>query len=270
MSTTAEQIADLVAAHHGASAALQALLAGLDVTASEGEAGVARMATLAEALAGAAGPVFIPASLYVSTRGFRNILAWTVPGTVSWVVPATCRVIWGRVWGAGGGGGGSNSNGAGMGGAGGGYGEGIYAVTPGTNLEVRVGAGGNGGLGSGPSNGTAGGSSWIGGLLSATGGGAGRSNVNVGGANNPAAGGTATGGLVHVPGQPGGYPATIGSQYFCGFGGGAFATGPAAALVDNGGIGAQYPGGGAGGGAKTGSGSQDGASGANGLVIIVF
>ena len=94
----------------------------------------------------------------------------------SWVAPAGVTRVQVIVIGGGGGGGGARSSGGGgpnAGGAGGfgGVAIGNYAVTPGSTYTVTVGAGGTGGAID--NNGTSGGTSSFGALLSATGGAAG-------------------------------------------------------------------------------------------------
>ncbi len=111
-----------------------------------------------------------------------NIQSWTVPTGV-------CQIRI-KAWGAGGGGGGTDTYNPGNGGNGG-YAEGIFSVTPGSNLDIFVGGGGspglvcssngNGGAGGwGYGNGGNGGNSGAGGCSGSGGGGGGGSAVVIG------------------------------------------------------------------------------------------
>jgi hypothetical protein len=99
----------------------------------------------------------------ISTGGvmFTNMQVYAATGSYTFTVPAGVTKIMVEVWGGGGGGSCSN-NYAGGGGA---YGKGIYTVTPSSNHNVVVGAGGTGGV-----TGANGGNSSFGSLISANGG----------------------------------------------------------------------------------------------------
>lgn len=166
------------------------------------------------------------ANNFVSPRvfGSGNFVAFTTPGTTTFIVPAGVTSLRIRV--VGGGGGGARGTfvgyaggdwegwtafgfgtttftwyGCGGGGGGGGYAHGIFTVTPGTSYQVTVGAGGNGGTAHGDwGTGGTGGTSSFSNLISATGGG--------GGGQNAGNGGTGTGGSFQATGGTGGAPAS--------------------------------------------------------------
>ena len=108
---------------------------------------------------------------------FGNGLFRSFPANDTFTIPTGVTKIRVRVVGAGGGG-----KNAGTGGGGGGYAHGVFNVTPGTPYAITVGTGGTGGTSP-----TAGGTSSLGALISATGGGAGQASA-------AAVGGTGTGG----------------------------------------------------------------------------
>lgn len=147
--------------------------------------------------------------------GFSEMTVFTSPGTFT--TPATTTKIKVTVQGAGGGGGtwsGSPATQA-SGGGGGSYGVGIYPVTASTPYPVTIGAAGTA---PGPgSNGTSGGTTSFGALVSATGGGGGTSGPGL--RTGGAAGGAVTPTQLTIPGAAGGNSGPAGSQ---GFSGGAF------------------------------------------------
>ncbi|MFK0207990.1 hypothetical protein [Agrobacterium sp. NPDC090283] len=196
-----------------------------------------------------------------------TIVAFSATGVSSWTPPANVRSVFARVWGAGGGGGGNQSNGAGGGGGGGGYAEGHVAVTPGTPVNVTVGAGGTGGAGNTTyGDGAAGGTSSFGSAVSATGGGGGK-----GAPNNSqgvsGGGGNGVGGHIQTAGGQGSSGTFIGTYGIGGVGGsGASGGGPGGGSSTGFPAPGQTPGGG---GAGAGS-NYGGAVGAPGLVIIEY
>jgi hypothetical protein len=109
---------------------------------------------------------------------FTSSSSWTAPTGVTKV---RLTVI------GGGGGAGTDGSCGGAEGGGGGFGYGIYTVSPGTTYTVTIGSGGAG-ANSGPGNGTAGGTSSFGALLSATGGGGGIANTSSGASGSAASG----------------------------------------------------------------------------------
>jgi hypothetical protein len=98
-----------------------------------------------------------------------NSIKYSLAGTYTFTVPSCAEEICIEVWGGGGAGGGSGtvSYNGGSGGGGGGYGAECFAVTPGDNYTVTVGAGG---VGSASSVGGTGQTTSVGSLISATGG----------------------------------------------------------------------------------------------------
>ncbi len=118
----------------------------------------------------------------------------------NWTCPDHITRIRGRAWGAGAGGG--SGNGATTGGAGGagGYSEASLAVVPGTVYAITVGTGGTGGAAGANNDGTDGGSSTIGSLLTANGG---VKGLRAGGGGTGGAGGAATGADYALAGEPG-------------------------------------------------------------------
>lgn len=112
----------------------------------------------------------------------------------SWTCPAGVTSVW--LTGCGGGGGAAGSFSTSPGGGGGGAAAVIKTqktVVPGTAYTVTIGAGGTGGTGS-AANGTAGGTTSFGALLSLAGGGGGNGNGGAGGAAGGAGGGAGAGG----------------------------------------------------------------------------
>ncbi len=140
----------------------------------------------------------------------RNITAFSVAGTYTYVVPAGVYKIYGKCVGAGAGasGLGTGSTGTpypGGSGAAGGTAEGWTDVTPGQNITIVVGAAGVGGAGAPSasagafgSDGGSGGTSSIGAFMSATGGLGGSGSVGGGGQ-----GGVGTGGQINLTGGMG-------------------------------------------------------------------
>lgn len=207
-----------------------------------------------------------------------GVLTWTSPGTVNWTVPAGVTRIGARVWGGGGGGGSSDVTGnAGAGGNGGSYSEGAYSVATGQVLAITVGAGGAGYVSVAGQDGSPGGTSSVGALLTATGGGpgGGSSQGHAVGGKYGIASGTAGGITPPAPGAGGqiyiggGYAANAsgggGYPVYGSAGAGAYCS-SSSGLSVTAGIGPVYPAGG-GGGAANGYG---GSAGAPGMVIIEY
>jgi len=141
----------------------------------------------------------------------RNMTAYSVPGTYTFVVPDGVYKVYGICIGGGGGAGGlgitssGSSRPAGAGGAGG-FSEGWFDVLPEQEVVITVGAGGAGGAGVSNTtpntygqNGSTGGTSSIGGIMSATGGQSGSATVAGGGS-----GGLGVGGQINGYGGMGG------------------------------------------------------------------
>ncbi|WP_232450919.1 hypothetical protein [Burkholderia ubonensis] len=188
--------------------------------------------------------------------------AFTTSGASSFTVPVSGRFK-PRVWGAGGGGGSGVTSAAATGGGGGGYAEGVIIATPGSSQPITVGAGGAGGTGSG--NGTAGGTSSVGSLISATGGGGGIGSASGAASGSSVAGGTGSGGSFNITGQGPASAYTVSSSLLASGGGGSFGAAPSAISVGSA-TGAIFPGGAGGGGAN----NNVGQSGADGVVIIEY
>lgn len=182
-------------------------------------------------------------------------------GVNAFTVPPGVYRMKGRCWGAGAGSGGTSSGGAGGGGGAGGYAEGYFSVTPGQQIVCTVGAGGAAGGNGG--NGTNGGTSSIGSIMSATGGSYGTGTS--GGIGLGGFGGEGFNASLTVSGMGGANGYQLGSSFLSGGGGAAFG-GMAAFQVGSGtGYPGIFPGGGASG---AGSGTNAGAQGANGLIIL--
>ena len=193
-----------------------------------------------------------------------NVQSFTSNG--NFVVPAGVTQVEVEVWG---GGSGSYASVAGLpsgGGSGGGYARKLVTkLVPGQIVPVVVGAGGSAGTAGGAAG--AGGTSSFGPFVSATGG----SQNSLNSLSNPQNGatppGSGVGGDVNLFGSAG--QAGIQSQYVGGIGGGAPMNGS-----QNSGVGAgnsgYYPGGGASGAGTglNGNASNNGNSGASGLVIV--
>ena len=206
----------------------------------------------------------------VSLPSASNSITYTDAGTFSTVFPACVTYVCIEVWGAGGGGGGicTANNGA-AGGGGGGYGQGCFTVTSGTPYTVTV---GRGGAGNSNASGSAGGTSSVGVLISATGGGGGGSPVTTCGGSGTAGAGGTCGAAINATGTAGttggnGNPGGAGGAAGNGGAGGATQNTPDAAGND--GI---SPGGGGGGGRglTPGGVSRAGGTGGTGKVIITW
>lgn len=199
-----------------------------------------------------------------------TIVTYSTAGSFSWVVPASVRKAFVRLWGAGGGGGGSQLPAAAGGGGGGGYAEGYVDVTPGATVPLLIGSGGAAGnMATGTGYGSTGGSTSFGAFLSATGGGGGERAVmnsqGVSGGGGQGAGGSrqSRGGSGSSGTYVGTSPAMqLGGQGGGTGGGGGGGGGSSSGLGDAG----QTPGGGGAGGA----GGQPGAAGGNGAIIIEY
>lgn len=113
------------------------------------------------------------------------IAIYPTPGVYTFTVPADRYWLYGQVAGGGGGGAAKNpglgTGASGGGGAAGGYAEGWFAVIPGQNITITVGAGGTTGDGVSTFDGTNGGNSSIGAFMSGTGGDGGNGDINVAG-----------------------------------------------------------------------------------------
>lgn len=117
----------------------------------------------------------------------------------SWTAPAGCHVFKAYVTGGGGGGGGSGSVNAGGGGGAGGTAIGYVYCNPGDTFSITVGTGGNGGAAG--NDGAPGGTSSVGSVVTAGGGGGGQGG-NTGTAGGP--GGAGYGGQLTIVGGFGG------------------------------------------------------------------
>ncbi|XEH57562.1 hypothetical protein NMD70_06795 [Edwardsiella tarda] len=187
--------------------------------------------------------------------------------------------------GGGGGGGGSvNLTGTGAGGQGGGAGEYVvkrkFKVTPGSTISITIGAGGVGGFAGTPSinggDGSAGGDTVIGSLLTLNGGGGGRGGASFMGSVLPAGGVGGTGYPAGQDGQDGanrilgnGCGGNGANSFFGGGAGGARAGSFGVSGNDAGGYGSGGSGAGGGyGGSSGGSNGGSGGRGSNGIVII--
>lgn len=135
-----------------------------------------------------------------ATRKVGSVKVFTTTGSSTWQVPSGVTSINVLVVGGGGGGGGaktsSNVGVGGGGGAGGFVNNTTYAVTPGQNITVTVGAGGTGG---GPSAEATNGGDSVFDTITATGGGAGGTYTG----NAPAVGGSGGGGGYNTAGAAG-------------------------------------------------------------------
>ena len=212
-------------------------------------------------------------------------LAWTQrqPGSLGPVtrvllVSATTTVttaanevaVHARAWGPGGGGGGSGASGAGSGGGGSEYAEGFFPVTPSTAYTATIGAGGLGGVAM--ANGTDGGTTSFGSLITANGGTKGYAGS---GAimTTPGSGGTGgTGGPIRFAGSSGGTAVKLGTLdlYVMAIGGYSYGRAilplqyvPLSAVVGTPG---SQPGNGGGGGFHT----ANGGNGFAGMLILTF
>lgn len=200
----------------------------------------------------------------ISKIGYTTLVFKDV-GTTTWTVPSGVNVVDVRVWGAGGGGGGSYRAGASGGGGGGFIDCKSLQVTPGQQILITVGAGGNGGSAK-PTDGGAGGASSFGAYATAYGGGGGYA-ANGAIALKRASGGNAVGPGLVVSGQSGQTSVGIGDNYFMGGqGGGTYGTTNSIVSTSIRGPNGAYPGGG-GCGDPNGFG---GGEGANGLVVVSF
>jgi hypothetical protein len=139
--------------------------------ATEGQYGVTRLATAAEALAGSSSSAALTPATFNVARLQRRRQTFTGVGAVSWVVPPDVTKILVRVQGGGGGGKGAmiDSTLYTPGGGGGAYAEKLMTVVPGETIAGFVGAAG---LGGGPgADGLPGGSTAFGPIVAMGGGG---------------------------------------------------------------------------------------------------
>lgn len=207
--------------------------------------------------------------LWQAISGIRSrLVAFTSTGATNWTVPDGVHRVFVQVWGGGGGGGGVGTGGGGAaGGTGAQHRAGFVDVTPGNVITVTVGTGGPGGNGT-PSSGSNGGSSSFGSAITAVGGrgGSGASGGGTVSGASPLTGGG--GGSLTIPGAGTAPGLTIGGTTVGSAGGGSFCGASVVAISTSLGNGSSYPGGG--GGGAGGNVNQDGAAGANGLVIVTY
>ena len=128
-----------------------------------------------------------------------NVTRYATAGTFTYTVPDGVHWLDVEVWGAGGGGAWADGITGYAAGGGGGYARKLCAVTPGQQVTVTVGAGGNGGS---SGSGSDGGSSSFGAFCSATGG---KGGVSQGGnqSTNGGDGGSGSGGDINLTGGKG-------------------------------------------------------------------
>ena len=203
---------------------------------------------------------------YLPNRGsFGAGGTFGTTGTTAWAVPAGVTRVLVRAWGAGGGGGGcQGSQSAASGGGSGAYVEGVYAVTPGSVINVTAGAPGGGGAGGANNAGLPGGTSSFGPHCSATGGGGGLGASSGGYQATAGGGGAATGGnIFNIAGLAGAAGANTGSVGLSGAGGSTYCGSGGAPSVGAGNQSFGF-GGGGGGGANGGTGGAGG----YGFVIV--
>lgn len=181
--------------------------------------------------------------------------------STTFTVPDGVTELFSRVWGGGAGGAGSSSTSfCGGGGGGGGYTERRFAVTPGAQIPITVGAGGS------PANN--GGTSSVGSYCSATGGATGTTGSSTSGGGG-GIGGTGTGGDFNFAGQSGGLSVQLSSYLTnAGQGGGSFGTPSALYAVALIGTASASPGGVFPGGGGSGANGGTPGSGGNGLIIM--
>lgn len=211
--------------------AIAAMIAASQQTiaqATEDAAGIAEIATVAEALAGTDDARFITPLKLKQVLALYNagVQLYTVPGSFNFTVPTGITQLRATVIAGGGGGGAGGAfttatsssaltswGGGGGGGGGGGYARRLFTVTPGQVIAITVGAGGLGGLFVNASwgrnaDGLAGGISSVGSFVSALGGGGGGGgwdayiNSGAGGASGP--GRSGSGGDSNASGGNGG------------------------------------------------------------------
>jgi fibronectin-binding autotransporter adhesin len=244
--------------------------------------------------------VLLPLFLVLLTAAFQNAKAAiitvtnNVAGSYTWVCPPGVNSVQVECWGGGGGGAGAVTS-AGGGGAGGAYARtGSYAVVPGTNYIIQIGAAGVAGV-AGNNPGGTGGSTWFSNsataivVLAAGGGGgaAGSSSAGGGiGGTSPAGsigtdvtylGGAGLSGVNNSYSGGGGSSAGNASDGNLGASSGfapeVIGGGPGGAAKSTAGAGAaptSGPGGGGGGGYSTGAVSRAGAAGFAGQVILTY
>jgi hypothetical protein len=186
-------------------------------------------------------------------------------GTYTYTVPPNVSKLKISLWGGGGSGGSTSTTSAsGSGGGGGGHGQGIYAVTGGATYTLIVGQGAPRPA-KGNNNGTTGGTSSFGSLISATGG-SGGDGVTSGFGIGKTPGGISLGGTLSIPGGVGRSGFLIGSSYYGGDGGAAWCSGEIPFTL-TGQHDGEAPGqGGAGAGGA--SGGSQGSAGSNGAVFV--
>jgi hypothetical protein len=201
------------------------------------------------------------------TPGFSRRIAYAETGTFT--VPLGVSLVRATVIGGGGGGGGSNGTYAAAGGGAGGFASGTFAVTPGSQITVTVGAGGAGGAPD--ASGGTGGTSSFGGFCSANGGTGGQflnAQSTFGGAGGQGSGGELAGfGGCGSDGQNG--TTAIGGNGGASMMGGGGRAATASAGITSSSINGQAPGSG-GGGVYNSGGNATGGSGANGLVVLEY
>ncbi len=225
------------------------------------------MAALVQA---AASVSYLNMNVYQRVSGVQQVsvngTAFTVTGATAFPAPVSGRAKV-RAYGAtGGGGGSSGANSAGSAGGGGGYAEGIFTGLV-TSTAILVGLGGSGGS-SVPTDGTNGGNSTFGSLMTAGGGGAGKAGGGsiqlIGGAP-----GTASGGTLNLFGTAGGTANALATAIIAAVGGSGYGAPSSPLLIgstSNPGNNGVFPAGGAGGGINGGAGG----AGVDGLVIVEY
>ena len=214
----------------------------------------------------AAGAGWVPVRLS-AYNNFGLLHVSATPGVTTYTVPAGVYWLFGQCQGAGAGGGGANSGGtiSGGGGGAGGYIEGWFAVNPGDSITLTIGAGGAGGLGgTAPSDGSAGGSTSIGSVMTSTGGNGGQCIANAAGGNGGYAS-TSLSGVLPIYGGSGGDGDQTSVDLVGGNGGGSFFGGGGRSSTTAG-VGLWAPGGGGGGGYSPTH--PAGGTGAAGMIIL--
>jgi hypothetical protein len=194
---------------------------------------------------------FVQDELDLLAFGPMAVQIFSTPGTATYTKTSGATVAVVEVLGGGGGGSGSTSSNYGSAGSGGGYARKRLSLSAVTSETVTVGAAGT--AGTNTSNGVAGGSSSLGSLVSATGGGAGKFNTF------SDEGGIGTGGDINIRGGRGSVPGNYrGGSSIYGVGGASITPASVAAGVGYG----------AGGAGCSGGAPATGGAGTAGIVIV--
>lgn len=202
---------------------------------------------------------------WTALSGAGNSVVFGASGT--FVVPAGVTRVKVRAWGGGGGGGGAGgAASAGTAGVSGAFGEGYFDVTPGASFAVTIGAGGIAGGGAG-NNGSNGGTSSFGALLTAGGGSGGVGSTSGAASWGSISGPTSSGGGIGFPGTVSANAYLIGGTYLGSAGPGSPQGGSTGYISIGPGLVGGFPGGGGGGAACNGTPNNAGA-GAGGFVIV--